>query len=242
MAAKKKSVTAITEGLCKNALCIIDRGLSDGLANGRGQVCIEYAIAIASGTPEDKDGPRCVHPNLRSFKISLNDDIPFTDEEHRARALRRIGIAQLGTDVGFDWKKFTVALSKWNEEWLAKFAKVNNELPTLSATDRKTVETALKTLTLDDLYAAWNILDGLIADADDAVDYSTYDTTGIYFFSNFADEYVVSEIDIDEYIEGIVQILKRLKTPGSKFLYLTEGKKKFKLDKAIAESLKKLEV
>ena len=40
--------------------------------------------------------------------------------------------------------------------------------------------------------------------------------------------------------EATVQVLKQMKIPGTKFLYLTEGKKKFKLDAAIAASLKKI--
>ena len=220
-----KKAVAITKQLCQNALCIIDRGLSNGIQSD-GKVCIEYAISIASGTPEDKDGPTCVHPSLRSFKINLNDGYIYDDEAHRAKVLRRIGIAQLGTNKGFSWVKFSKALTKWQDEFVANWNEANVPKVAVTKTQRAIVLNALNTLDSDDLSDAASVLEDLNSEA---VSFTAADD----LLSDYPEK-------IDDYVEGIVQILKKMKTPGSKFLYLTEGKKKFKLNAAIEESLKKI--
>ena len=235
-----KKVAKITENLCKNALCIIDRGLSNGLRS-KGKVCIEYAIAIASGQPEDRDGPTCVHPSLRSFKIGLNDELPFDNEQHRAKALRRIGIAQLGTDKGFSWKKFTTALHAYNKKFLADYlVAATPKVKPVPKSFQAIVVKALKTQIRANLEDAQNIINNLIEDAEERSESKVESPNSPNFISNLCYASNDVEPNFEAYIEGIVQILKKMKTPGSKFLYLTEGKKKFKLDAAIQASLDKI--
>jgi hypothetical protein len=77
------------------------RGLLIGSGNSDGQVCIEAAIALASGESLN-DSPACVSPIDREFWISLND-APWSSPEARAEALRPAVIPQLdtaGTDRG----------------------------------------------------------------------------------------------------------------------------------------------
>lgn len=74
---------------------ILDRGLSSGLGEGGGQVCVEAALCEAMGLPHGDD-PRCVAASVRAFKISLND-CPWSSPMARAAGLRDLGIAQLGS-------------------------------------------------------------------------------------------------------------------------------------------------
>lgn len=189
-------------------------------------MCIEYAISIASGTPDDKDGPRCVNQNLRRFKIDLNDCYQYDNEAHRAKVLRRIGIAQLGTDKGFSWSKFQKALLKWQDEFVANWNEACVPKLKASAAQRATVLKALKTLDVDDLNEAGRVFADL--------SYGAEQDESFNYVEDLLCDYPE---EIDAYVEGIVQILKKMKTPGSKFLYLTEGKKKFKLDAEIKAAL-----
>ena len=74
---------------------ILKRGLCAGLGTPNGQVCIEAAIALAMGLPFS-DAPTCVEKNIIVFKIALNDQ-SWSTEEARAKGLRNIGIAQIGS-------------------------------------------------------------------------------------------------------------------------------------------------
>jgi|JI10StandDraft_1071094.scaffolds.fasta_scaffold26325_4 hypothetical protein len=77
-----------------------DAILGDGLCAGlndysRGLVCIEAAIAIASGEPLN-DHPACVYNRLSGLSIKLNDS-NWSSPEARATGLYKLGLAQLGT-------------------------------------------------------------------------------------------------------------------------------------------------
>lgn len=239
MAKKKSKSVTITEGVCKDALCIIDRGLSNGLAES-GQVCIEYAVSIATGTPEDKDGPKCVNKNLRSLKIDLNDDLPWDSPEHRAQGLRRIGIAQLGTGKGsgFKWGQFAAAVKKYNKQFLADFVVAAN-IPTveLSPADRALVKEALISRDSGVVSDAIATLQEFEERLDNNVEINADPNNVTQFIFALTGQRHNQQPDFEAYIEGLVQILKRLKTKGSKFLYLTEGKKKFKLREELKDIL-----
>lgn len=73
---------------------ILSRGLSYGLQSGD-QVCIEAAICQTLGLGLSDD-PKCVASSVRQFKISLNDSI-WSSPEARAKGLRNLGLAQLGS-------------------------------------------------------------------------------------------------------------------------------------------------
>jgi hypothetical protein len=96
---------------------ILKKGLSDGICDSKGRVCIEAAVCIATGdTPisaykslrgngyEDKydaeyelsDRPTCVDVGVASFKVGLND-VAWSSPQARAKGLYDLGIAQLGT-------------------------------------------------------------------------------------------------------------------------------------------------
>lgn len=83
----------------ENVIPIFDAILSRGLCRGSGfphsQMCLEQAICVSLGLPFS-DKPRCVTTAIREFKIKLND-CSWSSSEARAKGLRNLGIAQIGS-------------------------------------------------------------------------------------------------------------------------------------------------
>ncbi len=83
---------------------ILEKGLSGGLGEKGGQLCIEAALCEVLGLPHGDD-PGCVALSVRRYKIALND-CSWTSPATRAAGLRQLGLAQLGSlgvvsDVAF---------------------------------------------------------------------------------------------------------------------------------------------
>jgi hypothetical protein len=95
----------ITKAIVTKLLKIVDAGLVKGVGNAKpGKMCIEAAVCYALGEPHG-DRPSCVAPVLRELKIRLNDS-NWSSEEARAKGLRRLGVAQLGSAGALDEKEF----------------------------------------------------------------------------------------------------------------------------------------
>src|SRR6266480_87978 len=88
---------------------ILTRGLSAGLGEQSGQMCIEAAICATLGLPHG-DKPTCVAKSVRDFKIALNDK-RWSSAKARAEGLRDLGLAQLGSLGVVDDKQFTSKLA-----------------------------------------------------------------------------------------------------------------------------------
>lgn len=73
----------------------VSRGFSFGVGKRDGQMCVEAAICYALGLPHS-DNPGCVTYSVMSFKIVLNDQ-NWSSPQARAKGLRNLGIAQLGS-------------------------------------------------------------------------------------------------------------------------------------------------
>ena len=96
----------ITEVQAKKVLEVVDAGLVNGLGRPKpGQMCVEAAVCFALGLPHGDD-PACVSRALRSLKIRLNDS-RWSSNEARAKGLRRLAVAQLGSADTLDDKEFT---------------------------------------------------------------------------------------------------------------------------------------
>jgi hypothetical protein len=94
----------ITREIAAKVLEVVDAGLVHGIGNPMpGQMCVEAAVCFALGLSHG-DEPSCVLPALRSLKIRLNDSSWSSDQE-RAKGLRRLALAQLGSD-GVDESEF----------------------------------------------------------------------------------------------------------------------------------------
>lgn len=91
---------------------LLNHGLCHGLGKAEpGKMCVEAVVCYAMGMPHGDD-PSCVSPIVRSFKIMLNDS-NWSSNIARANGLRRLAIAQLGSE-GIDnnifVKELTLAL------------------------------------------------------------------------------------------------------------------------------------
>jgi hypothetical protein len=90
----------------KRVLSVVNCGLTDGVGVAiPGQMCVEAAVCYALGM-DHGDEPVCVDEELRNFKIQLNDGYGWNGEKGRADGLRRLAIAQLGTNKKFNFGKF----------------------------------------------------------------------------------------------------------------------------------------
>jgi hypothetical protein len=84
----------------------VDAGLVKGVGNPKpGEMCVEAAVCFAMGLPHG-DEPTCVSRALRAIKIRLNDS-NWSSNNARAKGLRRLAVAQLGSANVLDDKEFT---------------------------------------------------------------------------------------------------------------------------------------
>jgi hypothetical protein len=94
----------INEQLCSKVLDIVDKGLTAGLGRPEpGKMCVEAAVCYALDLPHSDDPP-CVGYTVKSFKINLND-LLWPSNEERSKGMRKLAIAQLGSDQ-IDQQKF----------------------------------------------------------------------------------------------------------------------------------------
>ncbi len=95
----KKAAPKLTKAIARKVLTVVDAGLISGLGTPEpGKMCVEAAVCYAMGLPHG-DNPDCVSRALRSLKIRLNDSL-WSSDQARAKGLRRLAIAQLGS-AGF---------------------------------------------------------------------------------------------------------------------------------------------
>lgn len=88
----------ITRELAQKVLSVVDAGLASGLGKPvPGQMCVEAAVNYALGG-EHNDIPACVGSAVRAFKIRLND-APWPSKEARTKGMRKLAIAQLGSEI-----------------------------------------------------------------------------------------------------------------------------------------------
>lgn len=88
---------------------ILARGLSQGLGDRDGQMCIEAAVCAALDLPHGDDPPP-VTTSVSAFKVQLNDRL-WSSPQARAQGLRRLGIAQLGSRGVVDDRAFVRLLA-----------------------------------------------------------------------------------------------------------------------------------
>ena len=96
----------ITVEHARKVLTIVDAGLIKGAGKKpiAGEVCVEQAVCMALGLPHS-DNPICVAPVLRVLKIKIND-CNWSSNQARAKGLRRLAVAQLGSADHLDEQEF----------------------------------------------------------------------------------------------------------------------------------------
>ena len=94
----------LSREVAQKVLTIVDAGLVKGMGKPEpGKLCVEAAVCLALGIPHS-DNPPCVGAAVRAYKIRLNDSA-WSSDQARARGMRRVAIAQLGSD-GIDQNEF----------------------------------------------------------------------------------------------------------------------------------------
>ncbi len=106
----KKSIE-VNEASAAKVLELVDAGLVQGLGQPRpGEMCVEAAVCFALGLPHDDD-PQCVARALREVMVRLND-ADWPSDAARAKGLRKLAVAQLGSLGVLDEREFAGRLVK----------------------------------------------------------------------------------------------------------------------------------
>lgn len=230
------SALEINIDVARKVLQTIDAGLCTGAGVPEpGKMCVEAAVCYALGLPHG-DNPSCVSPALRSLKIRLND-CSWSSNEARAKGLRRLGLAQLGSKDTLDEKEFVrrvvdLAIRVKVPAALRAAASVHKDprhQAALNAAAKKCESEANRSSAIEarDIarqaqYAA------AAADAADAADAAAAAATAAATAAaaaTYAAAVRASSRDekLAEFAEEVVQILIELKAPGCQWLSLTEA-------------------
>jgi len=191
--------TQINRETARKVLEVVDAGLVNGLGNPEpGHMCVEAAVCYALGLPHSDD-PKCVSGALRSLKIALNDK-PWSSPQARAKGLRRLAIAQLGTAGVLGDKAFLLHITEMTIKKIVPMV-LRLVIPLQTQYKHKeAMEAAAKRCEVEGT-----------KDAANAAYAAAYATAAEHdrVYSFFAEE--------------VVQILIAMKAPGTEWLDLTEA-------------------
>lgn len=230
MAAEK-----ITTEQAKRVLRVVNKGLTFGMGSPHpGEMCVEAAVSYALDLPFN-DAPKCVAPALRTFKIDLNDSEGWQTNKGRANGLRRLAVIQLGSAKHLNERLF---------ERLACEALVHKSLPRLIKVvlagldpeyDKDEIVTHKWALSLLRKYKSLLVLGKHFSSHEDSCFWDLgrelkrrrpnpgqvlemlTDGGSVHQLSNKEREQNLTDIG-----EDIVQVLRKLKVPGTKWLKLTK--------------------
>jgi len=100
----------ITKKQIEKLSTVIDAGLCHGVGKPiPGQMCVEAAVCYALDLPHG-DEPPCVSAAVRAVKITLNDSA-WSSNKARAKGLKKLAVAQLGSKGIVDDKEFAIRLA-----------------------------------------------------------------------------------------------------------------------------------
>ncbi len=223
MAKKSKKIfLGVNAAMARKVLEVVDAGLVNGLGNPKpGEMCVEAAVAYAYGE-DHNDNPKCVHPSLASMKIELNDSGNWLNNADRAKGLRRLAIAQLGSKGNFDVERFWELMN--GDERLP----VGDALACLNAL-AKEVEKARKTVAeAKTVFSINEAFSRLLMLADRDFQEPEFHTEIDHFMWEADSHHTLAE--------QMVQCLIKMKVPGTKYLYLTEKKAAKKAKKPVKKA------
>lgn len=101
----------IDEDIARRVLEVVNAGLVQGIGEPiPGEMCVEAAVCYALGLPHG-DEPSCVAPAVRRLKIRLNDAC-WSSPQARAKGLRRLAIAALGSRGALDDVEFGTRVAR----------------------------------------------------------------------------------------------------------------------------------
>ena len=239
---RSKSEPVIDISVARKVLEIVDAGLVRGVGNPvAGEMCVEAAVCFALGLPHGDD-PACVSRVLRLLKIRLNDS-SWSSDQARAKGLRRLAVAQLGSKDHLDDREFSkrvaeLAIRVSVPSALRSAASIHEDPKHAQALRdaankcerdgtrasaleaKKTAAACADAADAADAYAA--------AAAADADAYAAAAPAAACAYAACA-AYVADAADaadadksLAEFAQGVVQILIAMKAPGCQWLALTE--------------------
>lgn len=228
----------VDRALARKVLEIVDKGLVMGMGDPEpGQMCVEAAVCYAMGL-RHSDEPPCVSAPVRVLKIAINDANVWNSDKSRAKGLRRLAIAQLGS-------KGKVHASKFVAE--VRFLMLSKIFPDILKQIQKQLDNKKLTAQLELLFKACEKNDKVsfkkavrelysrFWEEDSALSYGETAQTVLYSMRDIIDNddtnidfncifsvYKNSEKEFMKFCEDVVQILVRLKSPGARWLDLTQ--------------------
>jgi hypothetical protein len=237
----------INEELALKVKEVVSHGLCSGLGKPEpGKMCVEAAVNYACGF-EHGDEPSCVGAAVRRYKIQLND-ANWSNDQARAEGMKRIAVAQLGSDQ-IDQVEFSkrVALKVINKLLPVLFREKWLNLPTHADACEKADGLAAASYASDAAsdasyaasyasYAASYASDAAsdASYASDAASYASYAASYAARAASYASDAASyasdasdAASDTDKYLilsaEICLEVLKEMKSPGCEFLYLFEN-------------------
>jgi hypothetical protein len=188
-----------------------------------GQMCVEAAVCHALGLPHN-DAPPCVGLPWRNFKIILNDSYLWPSRVARAKGLRRLAIAQLGSNIleatASGRGLAQLAVRKWVPRTLRleARARAQNTKPGWLDTVCEqwgAGQTVLLANHYDTRYAYYADM------SRDPVSAASYAAMALIALAERV-PYMHRDGFLSEGAEDVVQLLIEMKSPGTEYLYLTE--------------------
>ncbi len=227
----------ITSEVASRVLDVVDAGLSVGVGNPvPGQMCVEAAVCFALGLPHGDD-PACVSPALRQLKICLNDK-NWSSNEARAKGLRRLAVAQLGSAGVLDDREFAKRVAEMSIRKVVPTALRIAASIQKDAKHRASLIAAVNRCEAEGTKAAAYAAANAAADAADAAyaaanaanaaDAAANAADAAYAAANAAyaaDAAANAARDkvLSDFAGDVVQILIAMNAPGCQWLRLTEG-------------------
>jgi hypothetical protein len=214
-------MTIITAENVKKLLETVDAGLVKGLGKPvPGQMCVEAAVCYALGLPHSDD-PGCVSQSVRELKIALNDSVVWSDNQSRARGLRRLAVAQLGTkgtldEVEFARRVIMLLINKTLADFLDSQGQTEHANDCRQASDLASARKAARAA------VAWDANAVYAARAAYAVAWAANAAVAVAWAAKAAVAQMGQEQLAFDFAEGVVQILIDMKAPGTQWLGLTE--------------------
>lgn len=216
----------LTAPIARKILAVVDAGLVNGKGVPEpGKMCVEAAVCFAFGLPHGDDPP-CVGSSVRSFKIRLND-FNWSSKAARAKGMRKIAVAQVGSDqidqakfrrllqIGTIKKILPIALratAQTNQKYAVELERFAAQCETTG-----TKESAIEAR--DFCYKicrGGGVAYAADAAAADAYAAAAYAAATEKYSPGKRDEILTISADI------ALDVLKELKSPGCEFLYLCD--------------------
>ena len=202
----------LNEEIAAKVLGLVDQGLVAGMGSPEpGKMCVEAAVCFAFGLPHG-DNPPCVGSAVRQAKIRLNDS-RWSSDAARAKGMRRIAIAQLGSDT-LDQREFATKLATEIIRQIVPIALRAAASLQKDKTHKTALEGAAKTCETKPTEASARSARKIAAAANAAAAYAAADAEKK---SKTRDE-ILSQV-----AEIMVTILRDMKSPGCAYLHLTEA-------------------